>query len=131
MVPAPSGLNKEFYRHCANGELRFQRCSGCGTWRHPPRVMCARCASEAWEWQRSSGRGKVYTWTVTHQALFPAFAEDLPYAVVVVELEEGVRLVSGLRGLSPADLEVDLPVEVELVKASDDVGLHYFRPRSR
>lgn len=129
-TPSPSGLNAELYAHCARGELRLQRCDDCGAWRHPPRVMCAHCSSERWQWTRASGRGRLYTWTVTHQALVPSFADAVPYVVAVVELEEGVRLVSGLRGIAAAELEIDLPLDVDFEKVSDAVGLHYFRRRS-
>jgi uncharacterized protein len=130
IIPNPTGLNAEFFAHCARGELRFQRCSACNAWRHPPRYRCGACGSGAWTWERSSGRGRVFSWTVTHQALDPAFAEDAPYAVVVVELEEGPRLVGNLVDLDPADLELDLPVEVVLEQVSDTVALTQFRPSS-
>jgi uncharacterized OB-fold protein len=63
--------------------------------------------------------------------MHPSFADDVPYAVVVVELEEGVRMVSGLRGLPPEALELDLPVEVEFEKVSEEIVLPYFHPRGR
>ncbi len=127
-APQPEDLNAEFYAWCARGELRFQRCADCGRWRHLPRTMCAACGSTVSEWVRSSGRGKVFSWTVTHQAMHPAFAGDVPYAVIVVEVEEGVRLVSGLRGLPPEQLALDLAVEVEFERISDDIALPYFHP---
>ena len=129
LTPNPEGLNAEFYAWCARGELRVQRCTACGTWRHPPRIMCAHCGSDAWSWERASGRGHVYTWTVTHQALVPGWADEVPYAVVVVELEEGVRLVSAVREVAPSALKIGMEVEVAFAKASDAVGLHWFRPR--
>lgn len=130
-TPNPEGLHAEFYGFCARGELRFQRCDICGTWRHPPRLLCPRCGAERCEWVASSGRGSVYTWTITHQALVPMFTEDLPYAVIVVELEEGVRLVSALRGIDPAAIVLNLPVEVRFHKLSDTLGLHWFVPARR
>ncbi|HZR83493.1 MAG TPA: Zn-ribbon domain-containing OB-fold protein [Candidatus Binatia bacterium] len=129
-TPSPSGLHAEFYAHCARGELRFQRCDDCGTWRHPPRVLCPRCASERWQWARSSGRGTLFSWTITHQPLVPGFGDRVPYAVAVVELEEGPRLVTGLRGIALRDLAIGVPVEVAFEKLSDALGLHYFRPRA-
>jgi uncharacterized OB-fold protein len=122
-------LNAEFYEHCAHRELRFQRCE-CGVWRHPPRVLCAACGSERWEWALASGRGRVFTWTVTHQALHPAYAGDVPYALIVVEMEEGVRMVSSLRDLDPSELELDLAVEVDFEQRSETMTLPYFRPAS-
>jgi len=129
VVPSAQGLAAEFYAHCARGELRIQRCTDCGAWRHPPRVMCARCGSERWQWTPTSGRGRLYTWTVTHQALVPAFADDVSYAVAVVQLEEGVRLVTAVTGTAPAALEIGMPLEVAFVEAAEGVGLHHFRSR--
>ena len=77
-LPVLEGLSGEFYAWCRQGELRFQRCTDCGTFRHVPRELCAQCNSFAWEWARSSGRGTVYTWTVVQRALHPAFANDTP-----------------------------------------------------
>jgi uncharacterized OB-fold protein len=128
-TPNPDGFSAEFYAHLAAGELRLQRCEACGAWRHPPRVLCARCGGDGWMWMPAAGRGVVYTWTVTHQALVPPFADDVPYAVVVVELEEGPRLVTAVRGVEPGALRIGLPVELRIARLSDAIGLHYFVPR--
>ncbi|MBI4516205.1 MAG: OB-fold domain-containing protein [Deltaproteobacteria bacterium] len=130
-TPNPEGPAAEFYAYCARGELRFQRCTACASWRHPPRILCSRCGAEACEWAASSGRGQVYTWTVTHQALAPMFAADLPYAAVVIELEEGLRLVSALRAIDCAAIEIGLPVVARFHKVSDTLGLHWFEPAPR
>lgn len=128
-LPSMEDLNGEFHRHCAAGELRFQRCDDCGVWRHPPRILCARCGSRAVSWQLSSGRGRLYTWTVTHQPMHPAFASEVPYATVVTELDEGVRLVSGTRDLPLESLRLGLPVEMVLEEAAPGVALPYARAR--
>ena len=128
-TPSPDGLTAEFYAHLAAGALKLQRCNACGTWRHPPRILCGRCGSADWQWSPTSGRGILFSWTITHQMLFPPFADDLPYAVVVVELEEGPRLVTALRGIDHAALRLDLPVELRIARVSDAIGLHYFVPR--
>ncbi len=130
-LPSLSGVNGEFHRRLsATGALAFQRCDVCETLRHPPRMACAQCGSSASSYVPSSGRGHVHTWTVTHQAMHPAFAGDTPYAVVVTELEEGVRIVTGIRDMSPEDLCLELPVEVVLERVSDSVLLPYVRPRT-
>jgi len=121
-------LAAQFYAECARGRLSFQRCTDCGAWRHLPRHICASCGSAAWSWSPSSGRGRVFSWTVTHQAPFPPFAGATPYAVVVVEMEEGVRLVSGLRGLAPGHLALDLPVSVAFERVSDTAAVPFFQP---
>jgi hypothetical protein len=126
LLPSTDGLNGEFYAYLARGELRLQRCTACGTWRHPPRVRCAHCGSHAIAWEPATGRGRVYSWTVTHRAVDSAFTP--PYAILVVELEEGPRVVGNLRGLEPSELVLDLLVVVEIEHASDAVGLLWFRP---
>ncbi|MEB2286313.1 MAG: hypothetical protein B6D46_08160 [Polyangiaceae bacterium UTPRO1] len=126
-LPSRHGLAGEFYAWCAKGELRFQRCSGCGTWRHVPREMCAECGSVAWAWERSSGRGRIYTWTVVARALHPGFAADAPYAPVVVEMEEGVRLLGRMVDCPPAELAIAMPVEVVFVAVAPEVTLPRFR----
>ena len=127
--PRSEGLAGEFYSLTSQGRLCFQRCSNCQAWRHLPRLMCAQCGSTDWDWQESSGRGRILTWTVTHDAFHPAFAKQAPYAVIVVELEEGVRMVSGLREAAPAELVLDLPVEVVFEPVSEELSLPFFRPR--
>jgi uncharacterized OB-fold protein len=126
--PVLDGTTGEFYAHCARGELRFQRCSTCGAWRHPPRVLCAVCGSPRWGWERSSGRGRVFSWTVVHQAMHPAFAPLVPYAVVVVETDEGVRIVANLGGVGPEAVRLGLPVTVAFERVDDALTLPTFRP---
>jgi uncharacterized OB-fold protein len=126
LLPAPVGLNADFYAFCARGELRLQRCTACRTWRHPPRFRCAACGSDAFTWEPVSGRGHVFTWTVTHRPIDPAFTP--PYAVVIAELQEGPRLVGNLRGIEPAELALGLPIVVEIEPVSDSIGLLWFRP---
>jgi uncharacterized OB-fold protein len=127
LIPEPVGLNADFYAFCAAGELRFQRCAACATWRHPPRARCAACGSDAVTWELASGRGQVYTWTITHRPLDPGFADEVPYAVLVVEMEEGPRLVGNLRGLEPSALRLGLAVEVVFEPVSPSVALTQFR----
>ena len=79
-LPRMDGFAKQFYEHCRNGELRFQRCTACGRWRHVPRNSCAGCGSWSWEWTPSSGRARVFSWTVVRRPMHPDFAEDVPYA---------------------------------------------------
>ena len=126
-VPSTHGLSGEFYAWCQRQELRFQRCNGCGAWRHVPREMCAECGSWEWEWVRSSGRGEVFTWTVIVRALHPAFQKDVPMAPAVIEMDEGVRLVSQVVDCPPAELEIGMPVEVFFDDVTPEVTLPKFR----
>jgi len=126
-LPAMQGLAHEFYEWCAKAELRFQRCATCQTWRHVPREMCARCGSFEWSWARSTGRGRVFTWTVVERPMHPAFQPDVPYAVVVVEMDEGVRVASNVVDCAPEQLQIDMPVEVVFDTVAPGVTLPRFR----
>lgn len=127
-LPRGEAYNGEFYQFCQQHELRFQRCKDCSTWRHMPRESCQSCGSFEWTWERSSGKGQLFSWTVIHRALHPGFADDVPYAAAVVELEEGVRLVSHVLDLSPEQLCIGMPVEVVFDDITPEVTLPKFRP---
>lgn len=126
-LPGLDGLTKEFYDFCKQEDLHFQRCSSCNTFRHVPREMCAQCNSFDWEWVRASGKGTVYTWTVVERALHPAFMEDTPMAPVVVEMEEGVRLLANMLDCPPDQLEIGMPVTIAYEAVTDEVTLPRFR----
>ncbi|HOM15294.1 MAG TPA: OB-fold domain-containing protein [Rubrivivax sp.] len=128
-LPEMSGLSGEFYGWCNQGELRFQRCTHCERWRHVPREICAHCGSFEWSWQRSSGHGRVFSWTEVVRALHPAFGNATPYAPVIVEMDEGVRVLTRVLDCAADQLRMDMPVAVEFVAASDAVRLPYFRRR--
>lgn len=111
-VPETEGLNRLFFQACAGGVLHLQRCDGCGVYRHPPRYYCPQCFSAAWSWQPVSGAGKVASWVTTHFTVDRAWAEEAPYTTVVVELDEGPRLLAATRGLTEASLEAGLRVQL-------------------
>ena len=127
--PLPRGedVHGEFFQFCKQHELRFQRCQDCGAWRHMPRESCHSCGSFNWSWERSSGKGTVFSWTVIHRALHPGFAEDVPYATVVVELEEGVRMVSHVVDLPLEQLRLGLPLAVVFDDVTAEMTLPKFR----
>ena len=91
--------------------------------------MCAKCGSPEFSWERSSGKGTLFSWTVTHQALHPAFAADIPFVAAVVELEEGVRMATRLIECDRDSLKLDLPLELKFEPIGDDFRLPVFRPR--
>jgi uncharacterized OB-fold protein len=129
-IPDPDGLNADFYQHLADGTLCLRHCDACGVVHHPPRYLCAACGSDDLGWAPASGRGRIFSWTVTHRPIDPGWAPDLPWATVVVQMEEGPRLVGAWRG---ADLDVlclDLPVRVEIERENDHFALLYFTPDS-
>jgi len=110
-------------------ELYFQRCRDCSTKRFYPRAVCPVCLSSATEWVRSSGRGTVYSFTVTHQNQAPGFREEVPYVLAYVELEEGPRLMTNVVGCAPDAVRIGMPVEVVFDDVTPEVTLAKFRPR--
>jgi uncharacterized OB-fold protein len=126
--PAPtiSPDTEFFWNGLREHKLLIQRCGGCGTLRNPPQPMCPRCRSLDWQPIESSGRGTVYSYVVPHQPRFPFF--DYPYIVALIELAEGVRLVSNLTDIEPADVTVGMAVEVFYQAFDDDLVVHQFRP---
>ena len=126
-LPRRRGMAGEFYEYCKKHELRFQRCTGCGTWRHVPRDMCAKCGSFNWEWAQSSGKGTLFSWTTVMQPMLPQFADRVPYSPVVIEMDEGVRILSELVDVPNEELRLGLPVEVVFDDVTPEVTLPKFR----
>jgi uncharacterized OB-fold protein len=115
-----------FWDAAAEGRLVAQRCASCGALRHPPRPMCPRCHSLAWTPIESSGRGTILSAVVMRHPQYPWWFETDP-VVVLVELEEGWRLVANLIGVENADDVMDAAVEVVFEDFDDDVTLPAFR----
>ncbi len=126
-LPQPGLDNAPFYEAARRGELRFQRCSDCGTFRHYPRPICPSCQSTSYTWELSRGRGVVYTWTIVHGPTLPAFQDQLPYNVVDVLLDEGVHFQSQVLDCPPAEIRASMPVEAVFVPVSEDITLVKFR----
>jgi len=97
-TPHPTELSRPYWAAAAEGRLVLQCCTACGRVRHYPRVLCDACYSDAAHWKPASGRGKLHSWTVAHHAFHPAFAAELPYTLVTVDLEDGVRALGRWRG---------------------------------
>ena len=126
-LPQASRDNAPFYEAAHRGELRLQRCTVCGTFRHYPRPACPHCLSRDHTWELSTGRGTVYTWTIVRGPTLPAFEHKLPYNVVDVLMDEGVHVVSEVLDCAPEEITAGMPVQATFVRASDDITLVKFR----
>lgn len=129
-VPHPSDLSAPYWKSLRDGVLSLQRCAGCGRFRHYPRLVCANCYSLEVDWVAASGRGEVHSWTVAHHAFHQGFAGDVPYVLVTVELEEGVRALGRLRGIPASDIRMGLPVQFAVDRRDDGLALPAFVPAS-
>jgi uncharacterized OB-fold protein len=125
-LPVPSPLTEGFWAAARDHVLVVQRCDDCGVYRHYPQHLCPECQSAAWTWSPVGGRGRVYSFTKTHQPFGAAWAARVPYAVATVELDEGVRMVSDLPPEDFDAVEIGAPVEV-FFEDLDEVTLPRFR----
>jgi len=129
-VPAITPEMAPFWEAARRHELVVQRCLDCGAHRFPAREVCSGCLSRRAEWQRVGGTGHVFSIAVMHQASHPWFAARVPYAVVVIQLVEGPRMLSTVTGLAPHAIEIGMPVEVGFEDVTPEVSLPVFRPAS-
>ncbi|MBM3141026.1 MAG: Zn-ribbon domain-containing OB-fold protein [Chloroflexi bacterium] len=111
-------LTQPFWDAATRHELLIPRCRPCNRYFWYPRPACPHCLREDWEWAKVSGRGRLHTYTVVRQPQNPNFQGDVPYAYAVVQLDEGVRMISNIVDCPiPDGLQVDMP----LVATFDDV----------
>jgi uncharacterized OB-fold protein len=127
VLPRVTPTNEHFWRGGAEGELRFLRCGDCGTWVHPPSPVCPSCHGKGVAPRAVSGRGTVATYTLNHQPWVPA--PDHPYAIAIVELEEqpGLRLMTNVVGCPAEDVHIGMRVRV-VFEQHDDVWIPLFEP---
>jgi uncharacterized OB-fold protein len=128
-VPEVDATLAPFFAAAAEKRLVVQRCTGCGAFRFPPRELCSSCLSTAVAWAEVSGRGTIFSFNVMHQVYHPAFATEVPYAVVVVQLAEGPKLISNLVDCPIEEIRIGMPVEVVFERVSPEVTLPKFRRR--
>ena len=124
--PALTQDNAFFFEGTKEGKLLIQRCSECGTLRHPPRPACPNCRSFQWDTVQASGRGTIYSFVVNHHPQVPAF--DYPLIVALVELEEGTRLVANVSHMTPETVAIGMPVIAGFEDFDDGLSLPVFRP---
>lgn len=118
LLPEITPANRPFWDGLDAGELRLQRCERCGARRFPESPVCPRCLHDVARWEAASGRGRVWSWIVMHQRYFEALADELPYVVLFVELDEGPRLMARLDGPDES-LALDVPVEAVFRRVGD------------
>lgn len=126
-LPAPTPETKHFWEGTRDRELRLQRCDDCHHIYFPPRPFCPKCASRKVSVMKASGKAKLHSYVIHHR---PAPGFTPPYAIAVVELAEGPRLMTNIVGCpqTPEALVLDMPLEVTFEKQSDQITLPFFKP---
>ncbi|MFI8824131.1 bifunctional MaoC family dehydratase N-terminal/OB-fold nucleic acid binding domain-containing protein [Streptomyces sp. NPDC053431] len=137
--PVVNRDNAGFWEGVAGHRLLIQRCGGCATLRFPWLPGCNACGSREWDTVEASGEGTVYSYVVMHHPPFPAFTQPDhaggaagpgaagPYAVGLVELAEGVRMISNVVGVPYDKVRIGMPVRLEFLRVDDELELPVFR----
>jgi len=120
--------NRPWWEALKRRELYIQKCRDCGASRYYPRALCPECLSSSTEWIRCSGKGAIYTFTVTHQNQAAGFRDSLPYVMAYVELAEGVKMLTNVVDCAPEQVRIGMPVEVVYEDVTPEVTLAKFRP---
>ncbi len=111
-LPTPNAETKPFWDACAQGELRYQRCTSCSRVQSIPRSLCEHCQSRALQWNNSLREGTVLTFTTVYRAPLPVFREQLPYAIAIVDMEEGFRVMANALPAARAGLAIGAKVRI-------------------
>lgn len=127
LLPTPTPETRHYWDGARAGELRLQRCTACAHTYFPPRPFCPECSSRDVEVFRASGRGTLYSYIINH---IGAPGRTPPFAVAIVALEEGPRLMTNILDCAqtPEALQLDMPLEVTFEKVTDEITLPQFRP---
>lgn len=127
-VPKPTPETQPYWEGAQRGELRVQRCRECGRHYFYPRPFCPACGSSNVEWVVASGRARLHSYVINHRPA-PGFEDEAPYAIAVVELEEGPRMMSNVVGVenTPEALVLDMELEVTF-EDRDGRRIPQFRP---
>jgi len=126
-LPEITHQSRPFWQACNQHNLLVQQCGNCDRYHLPPAEL-SPCCSAPLRWVRASGRGQVHTFTILHVAYNPAFKDDLPYNVSIIELEEGPLLLSNVVNCANAELHIGMPVRVVFENVTPEQALPRFEP---
>ena len=126
--PRSTVVTAAFWQGCQNQQLLIQRCVQCNHLQFYPRSICTVCLSEDLEWKQASGRGRIWTYTVIRHPVSEAYADEVPYVLALIRLDEGPTMMSALIECDPESVESGMPVEVVFEQWSDTTSMPKFRP---
>ncbi|MFJ9025605.1 Zn-ribbon domain-containing OB-fold protein [Streptomyces sp. NPDC102259] len=125
-VPVPTELSRPFWEAARRGDLVVPHCPTCGLRFFVPEPACPGCMARDWRYVPSAGRGTVYSVTVVHRAPGPGF--DTPFALAVIDLDDGAALLSHVDACDPDDVAIGMRVRVTFRHFTDEITLPYFVP---
>jgi len=129
-IPEPDPyVTQPFWDGAKAGKLMLPRCTDCNKTHFYPRVICPHCQGNNIEWIEASGEGTVHTFAVQHRA-FGGWADEVPFVTAYIDMKEGSRMLTVLRGVNaeqPETIQIGSPVKVEFEQASDDISIPFWR----
>lgn len=126
LLPQPTDLTRPFWEAARDHRLTAQYCRSCQHAQFYPRPFCVKCGSEQVEWKTLCGKGRIYTYTVNYRAPNAFMKTRLPYAVAIIDLDEGVRMMGNIVHADLADIQIGMPVRVVFETLSEDLKLPQF-----
>jgi uncharacterized OB-fold protein len=128
-IPQPTPETAPYWEGCKQHELRIQFCNDCQAYFFYPRIFCPTCMSDSVEWRTVSGKGKLLTYVISARPA-PGFESETPYAIAIVQLDEGPHLMSNIINteITPKNLPAGMPVEVVFTDVSDTISVPKFQP---
>jgi uncharacterized protein len=128
-APVSESFEEGFWEGIKRRELVFQRCGKCGEWLHPPRPMCHKCKSFDLRWEKSTGKGTIYSFVIFTKEVSPLYM--IPYEVVLVEMEDEkpVRMIANVLDIKPEELYIGMPVEIDFMDYTPEQPMPIFRKR--
>ncbi|WP_216829864.1 Zn-ribbon domain-containing OB-fold protein [Alkalihalobacterium elongatum] len=127
-LPRPTIETEKYWQGCRKHELLIQKCTECDHYQFYPRIMCTRCSSNQVEWERTSGKGIVISFTIIRRPISKAYKAETPYVVALIKLEEGPVMMSNIIHCDLEAVKVGMGVEVEFEDWSEEISIPKFRP---
>lgn len=127
-IPVIQPWTKAFWQGTKQGQLLIQVCDDCQSKIFYPRQYCPECWSGNLKWIEASGKAKVYSFTTTLDMVEPKFWDDLPYVLALVELVEGIRMMTRIVGCDPDDVQIGMDVKVVFKNLNEECALPMFTP---
>lgn len=128
-LPRISAANRPYFDATQRGALSIQRCRACGKHVFFPREACPHClAVDGLEWVDASGHGQIYSYCIVHRPQHPAFYDEVPIIFAAIELAEGPVMLSEVRGLTPEQVRIGMPVRVDFTRITDEITIPVWVP---
>lgn len=125
-LPTIDPGTRPFWDAAKSHRLMIPKCRDCGEYHFYPRELCPHCHSDALDWTNVSGRGEIYSFTIARRPAGPAFADDVPYIIAMIKLEEGPRMLTNLKVDDVETVNIGDSVQVHFEDVTDEVTLPKF-----